>query len=285
MKKNRIKSHLFRASPLTYILLALGLFVMVIHMVYMVSTSLRPNSAAFSYPPRILPRLSEITGENYRYILFNQNFLKYFSNTIFVAAISTTITSLIASLTAYCLSRFRFPGRNFLFGTIITIMLIPGLAMLVPQFELAVTIRLVNKLFGVILFYIAWTIPFSTFLIKGYIDGLPIEMDEAVYMDGGTVFTIYRSIILPLSSPSIAAVSIFNFLFAFEELGWAQTILKSDRLRTLPVAITQFFQAHNRTDWGYVFAMTCLAMVPVVLIYVLLQRYFISGLSTGAVKG
>jgi len=285
MKKNRIKSHLFRASPLTYILLTLGLFVMVIPMVYMVSTSLRPNSAAFSYPPRILPRLSEITGENYRYILFNQNFLKYFSNTIFVAAISTTITSLIASLTAYCLSRFRFLGRNFLFGTIITIMLIPGLAMLVPQFELAVTLRLVNNLFGVILFYIAWTIPFSTFLIKGYIDGLPIEMDEAVYMDGGTVFTIYRSIILPLSSPSIAAVSIFNFLFAFEELGWAQTILKSDRLRTLPVAITQFFQAHNRTDWGYVFAMTCLAMVPVVLIYVLLQRYFISGLSTGAVKG
>ena len=285
MKIVRKKYRFFRTSPLPYILLALGLFVMVTPMVYMVSTSFRPNAVALSYPPRILPGISEITIENFQYILFRQNFFRYLGNTLFVAVISTAATSFIASLMAYCISRFRFPGRNFLFGTIITIMLIPGLALLVPQFELAVIMRLVNKLFGVILFYIAWTIPFSAFLIKGYIDGIPVEMDEAVYMDGGTAFTIYRNVILPLASPSIAAVSIFNFLFSFEELGWSQTILRSDMLRTLPVAITQFFQAHNRTDWGYVFAMTCLAMVPVVFIYILLQRYFISGLSTGAVKG
>ena len=285
MKTSKSKNNLFRTSPLTYILLLLGLFIMVIPMVYMVSASLRPNAVAFSYPPRILPRISEITIENYRYVLFSQNFLRYLGNTLFVATVSTITTSLISSMLAYCLSRFRFPGRNFLFSTIIAIMLVPGLAMLVPQFELAVTLKLINNLFGVILFYIAWTIPFSTFLIKGYIDGLAIEMDEAVYIDGGTVFTVYRNLILPLSSPSIAAVSIFNFLFAFEELGWSQTILKIDHLRTLPVAITSFFQAHNRTDWGYVFAMTCLAMLPVVTIYILLQRYFISGLSTCAVKG
>jgi ABC-type glycerol-3-phosphate transport system permease component len=92
-------------------------------------------------------------------------------------------------------------------------------------------------------------------------------------------------VIVPMASPSIAAVSIFNFLYAFEELGWSQKILHSDTLRTLPVALTQFFQAHNRTDWGFVFAMTCLSMVPVIILYVLLQRYFISGLSSGAVKG
>jgi ABC-type glycerol-3-phosphate transport system permease component len=164
-------------------------------------------------------------------------------------------------------------------------MLIPGLAMLIPQFELAVTFGLVDSLLGVILFYIAWTVPFATFMIKGYLDGLPKEMDEAVYIDGGTIFTLYGKIFLPLSSPSIAAVSIFNFLFAFEELGWSQTILRNDNVRTLPVAITAFFQAHNRTDWGFVFAMTCLAMIPVVIIYILLQRFFITGLSTGAVKG
>ncbi len=122
-------------------------------------------------------------------------------------------------------------------------------------------------------------------MIKGYIDTIPKELDEAVYMDGGTIFTIYRRVILPMASPSIAAVSIFNFLFPFEELGWSQTILKSDHLRTLPVAITMFFQAHNRTDWGFVFAMTCLSMIPVIVIYVLLQRYFIEGLSSGAIKG
>jgi len=283
MTGKRRLSHITASVP--YILLTMGLFIMVTPMIYMVSTSLRPNALAFSYPPRILPLISEITSENYLYVLFRGNFFRYLGNTLFVAAIFTAASTLIASMMAFCMSRFHFPGRKFLFGAIITIMLIPGLAMLVPQFELAVTLGLVNSLFGVILFLIAWTIPFSTFLMKGYIDGLPREMDEAVYIDGGTVFTIYKNIILPLSSPSLAAVSIFNFLFAFEELGWSQTILRSENIRTLPVAITAFFQANNRTSWGYVFAMTCFAMIPVIIIYISLQRYFISGLSTGAVKG
>jgi multiple sugar transport system permease protein len=206
-------------------------------------------------------------------------------NTLIVAVLSVAFSALAASMLGYCISRFKFYGRDFLYTIIIAIMLIPGLAMLVPEFELAVTLKLVNNLWGVILFYTAWSIPFSTFLIKGYVDGIPKEFDEATYMDGGTIFTIFFRIIIPIASPSIAAVSIFNFLFPFEELGWSQTILKMDNMRTLPVAITQFFQAHNRTDWGYVFAMTCLSMIPVVIIYLLLQRYFISGLSSGAIKG
>lgn len=268
-----------------YVLLVCGLIVMVLPMVYMISSSLRPNNMTFSYPPKIIPSAGELTLENYQYVLFRQSFLLYITNTLYVAAVSTLLAAALSSLLAYCISRFRFYGRNLLFGTIITVMLIPGLAMLVPQFELAVRLRLVDNLWGVILFYTAWITPFSTFLIKGFIDNIPSELDEAIYIDGGSIFTVYRTVILPMASPSIAAVSIFNFLFAFEELGWSQTILRSDRLRTLPVAITQFFQAHNRTDWGYVFAMTCLSMIPVIILYIALQRYFISGLSTGAIKG
>jgi multiple sugar transport system permease protein len=268
-----------------YLLLALGLLAMVTPMVYMLSSSLRPNGAAFSYPPRIIPAAGELTLDNYSYVLFRQNFFRYLMNTLAVAASTTALAAAVSSMLGYCISRFRFPGRNLLYGAIITTMLIPGLAMLVPQFELAVSFRLVDTLWGVIFFYTAWMTPFSTFLVKGYIDGIPRELDEATHMDGGTIFGIYGRVILPLASPSIAAISIFNFLFAFEELGWSQTMLKTDRIRTLPVAITQFFQSHNRTDWGYVFAMTCLAMVPVILLYVALQRYFISGLSSGAIKG
>lgn len=268
-----------------YLLLLAGVVIMILPMIYMISSSLRPNNLSFSYPPQIIPEASQLTFGNYRYVLVRQNFFHYLFNTLFAAAVSSALSAFAASVLGYCISRFRFPGRGLLYGMIITIMLIPGLTMLVPQFELAVTLRLVDSLWGVILFYTAWTIPFSTFLIKGYIDNLPMELDEAIYIDGGTLFTIYGRMILPMASPSIAAVSIFNFLFPFEELGWSQTILKTDRIRTLPVAITQFFQAHNRTDWGYVFAMTCLAMIPVIVIYLLLQRYFISGLSTGAIKG
>jgi len=270
---------------LRYLLLTGGLIVMVLPMVYMISSSLRPNELTFSYPPKIIPSAGEFTLANYQYVLFRQSFLRYITNTLYVAAVSTLLAAALSSLLAYCISRFTFFGRNLLFGVIITVMLIPGLAMIVPQFELAVRLNLVDNLWGVLLFYTAWITPFSTFLIKGFIDTIPSELDEAIYIDGGSIFTVYRSVILPMASPSIAAVSIFNFLFAFEELGWSQTILRTDRLRTLPVAITQFFQAHNRTDWGYVFAMTCLSMIPVIIIYIALQRYFISGLSTGAVKG
>ena len=275
------------SSPMLirYLLLLLGLTVMVTPMIYMITSSFRPNSLTFTYPPKIIPDISELTVENYRYILFKQNFFKYMLNTLYVAGATTILAAIISSMLAYCISRFRFPGRNLLYGTIITVMLIPGLAMLVPQFELAVTFKLIDNLWGVILFYTAWVTPFSTFLIKGFIDNIPRELDEAIYMDGGTVFTIYWKVIIPLASPAIAAVSIFNSLFAFEELGWAQTILRTDQIRTISVAITQFFQAHNRTDWGYVFAMTNLSMIPVIILYLLLQRYFISGLSSGAIKG
>lgn len=274
-----------KALNVRYILLLAGVLIMVLPMVYMITSSLRPNNMTFSYPPQIIPHVSQLTLVNYRYVLFKQPFLQYLMNTLFVALASTALSSIISSMLGYCISRFRFPGRNMFYGAIITIMLIPGLALLVPQFELAVTFKLVDSLWGVILFYTAWVIPFSTFLIKGYIDNIPKELDEATYMDGGTVFTIYRRVMLPMASPSIAAISIFNFLFPFEELGWSQTILKTDQIRTLPVAITQFFQAHNRTDWGYVFAMTSLSMIPVIILYLLLQRYFISGLSSGAIKG
>jgi len=258
---------------------------MVTPMIYMITSSFRPNSLTFAYPPKIIPAISELTVENYLYILFKQNFFRYMLNTLYVAVAITTLSAIISSMMAYCISRFKFPGRNILYGMIITIMLIPGLAMLVPQFELAVKFKLIDNLWGIILFYTAWVVPFSTFLIKGFIDNIPKELDESMYIDGGTVFTIYQKVIIPMASPAIAAVSIFNFLFAFEELGWAQTILRTDQVRTLSVAITQFFQAHNRTDWGYVFAITNLSMIPVINLYLLLQRYFISGLSSGAIKG
>jgi ABC-type glycerol-3-phosphate transport system permease component len=273
-----------RSKIINYVFLLLGLIIMTIPMIYMISSSLKPNLEVFSYPPKLLPE--NPTFENFTYVLKNSNFFNYLGNTIFVSLMTVLISSILASTLGYSFARLKIPGKRILFSFVIAIMLIPGLAAIIPQFELAAHFKVVNKLWGVILFYAAWVTPFSTFLIKGYIeDNIPKELDEAIYMDGGSVFTVYRHVIIPISAPSIASIGILNFLFPFEELGWSQTILKTDELRTIPVAITMFFQSHNRTDWGYVFAMTVLAMIPVILVYLLLQRYFISGLSSGAVKG
>ncbi len=267
-------------------LLLIGLMIVVIPMVYMVISSLKENSQTFTYPPVLFPKKGMLTIENYIYVIMNTAILRYMVNTIFVSLMTVLISSLVASLLAYAFARLPIPFKNIFYAMIISVMLIPGLAMIVPQFELAVRFNLMNSLWGVILFYAAWVIPFSTFMIRGYIeDHIPYELDESIFIDGGSVFSVYRHIILPMASPAIAAVSILNFLFPFEELGWSQAILKKDVLRTIPVAVTMFFQAHNRTDWGFVFAMTTLAMIPVVVFYLSLQKYFISGLTAGSVKG
>lgn len=280
MKKNSL-SMLFR-----YILLVSGLFITVFPLIFMLISALKDNKTIFSYPLKIFSNINNLTLYNFQYILLKEKFFMYLFNTLFVAFMTVLIAAIGSSMLAYCLARFNFPGKKILYGSVISVMLIPGLAMIIPQFEIAVRLHLLNNLWGVILFYSAWVIPFSTFLLKGFIeDNIPIEMEEAMYVDGGTVFTIYRHVIIPMASPAIAAVSILNFLFPFEELGWSQTILKSDEIRTLPVAITTFFQAHNRTDWGFVFAMTCLSMIPVIIFYLLLQKYFVEGLSSGSIKG
>ena len=269
-----------------HILLITGLSVVVIPMVYMVVSSLKENSRTFTYPPVLFPEAGTLTFENYLHIIKETPIATYMANTMFVSVMTVLISGVVASLLAYAFARLPIPMKKVFYAMIISVMLIPGLAMIVPQFELAVRFSLINSLWGVILFYAAWVIPFSTFMIRGYIeDNIPFELDESIMIDGGSVFTVYRHVILPMASPAIAAVSILNFLFPFEELGWSQAILKKDALRTVPVAVTMFFQAHNRTDWGYVFAMTTLAMVPVVIFYLALQRHFVSGLSAGAIKG
>lgn len=282
---NHKKGRIDFLKSISYVLLSLGSLFVIIPMYYMIISSFKYNDATFTYPPVIFPSFNELTTSNFSYVFSNSPFFLYLWNTIFVAVMTVLISTIISSTLAYVFSRLYFPFKNVLFWMVLSIMMVPGLALIVPQFELAVRLKLVNNLWGVILFYSAWVTPFSTFLLKGYIeDNIPKELDESIFIDGGSIFTVYRVIILPLTSPAIASISICNFLFPFEELGWSTAILKSDSYRTLPVAITMFFQSHGQTDWGYVFAMSTMAVLPILIIFVLLQRYFVSGLTSGAVK-
>lgn len=138
------------------------------------------------------------------------------------------------------MGKFHFRGKKLLFGFIILTMIIPGTTMIVPQFELATHLGLVNRLWGLIPFYVAWVIPFSTFMIKGFMEGIPDEITEATWIDGASVWTVYTRISLPLAAPAIASVSIFNFLTAWEEYPWANTVINDNDLRTLPIAIAGF---------------------------------------------
>ena len=195
------------------------------------------------------------------------------------------LAAAVSSAMAFVMGKFHFRGNRLLFSFIILTMIIPGTTMIVPQFELATSLGLVNKLWGLIPFYVAWVIPFSTFMVKGFIENIPNEITEATYIDGASVMTVYWHIALPLAAPAIASVSIFNFLTVWEEYPWANTVINDTQLRTLPIAIAGFFGQHQFTQWGYVFAMSVLTLVPVVLVFITCQRFFVQGLTAGSVKG
>lgn len=266
------------------VLIGFGI-VFMMPMVYMISTSLKPNGALYEFPPKFFPSKDTITIENFVYIMNQGKFYINFMNSVIVSVLTVSIAACVASALGFCIARFRFWGRNFLFSFIMLTMIIPGTTLIVPQYELAVKLNVINKLLGLVPFYVAWVIPYSTFMLKGFVENIPKEFDEAVYMDGGGVFTVFFKIILPLSKPGIASVSIFNFLTAWEEFPWANTVINDNARRTLPIAISGFFGQHQFTQWGYVFALSVLSLIPIMIVFIMFQKYFISGLTTGGVKG
>ena len=283
MKKQSFRK--LRANFFRYLALAAGTIICTLPMIYMISTSLRPNGALYEYPPRFFPKWEALTIENYQYILSQSKFYLNFLNSVFVSLSSVALAAVVSSAMAFVMGKFHFRGKKLLFGFIILTMIIPGTTMIVPQFELATRLGFVNKLWGLIPFYVAWVIPFSTFMIKGFMEGIPEEITEATYIDGASVMTVYTRIALPLAAPAIASVSIFNFLTAWEEYPWANTVINDNNLRTLPIAIAGFFGQHQFTQWGYVFAMSVLTLIPVVIVFITCQRFFVQGLTSGSVKG
>lgn len=280
MKKTTTKQ-----TVILNLLLTFSTLVSILPMVYMLSTALRPNGALYEFPPRFFPSLNAITLENFSFVLFQSKFYLNFLNSVFVSVVSVALAAIVSAALGFILGKFNFKGKKILFALIIVTMIIPGTTLIVPQFELAFKLGAVNKLPWLIPFYVAWVIPFSTFMIKGFMEGIPNEILDAAFIDGADIFTIFFRIALPLASPAIASVSIFNFLTAWEEYPWANTVINDNNLRTLPIAIAGFFGQHQFTQWGYVFSMSTISLIPILLVFIFFQKYFVTGLSAGSVKG
>lgn len=268
-----------------YVLLAGGAILCVMPMVYMLGISLKPSGALYEFPPHLFPGPEQLTLVNFEEILAQSKFFYNFCNSVIVACLTVVLSAFISSAFAFCLERFRFRGRKLLMALVIGTMIIPGTTMIITQFQLANFLHLTNSDLGLVPFYVAWVMPFSTFMIMNYISSIPRDYDEAVYVEGGDIFTVFFRVIVPLSKPAIASVSIFNFLTSWDEFQWALTVIDEDTKRTMPIAIAGFFGEHQFTEWGSVFALSMISLVPVFVIFVTMQKYFVSGLQAGGLKG
>ncbi len=177
-----------------------------------------------------------------------------------------------------------FFGKRLIFGLIILFMTMPVIILIIPQFELAVRFNLIDTLPGLVVVYIAQNIPLATFILTGFFKQLPRDLLEAAYMDGANAWKTCWKIVFPLSKPVLATVTIIASLGAWDEYIWANTIINTSAKRTLPVGIAAF-QGVQISNWGLIFAASLMAVTPIIIIFIFMQRYFIKGTFTGAVKG
>ncbi len=267
---------------LAYALLLAGAVLVILPFWYMVITSLKPQAMIFEFPPRLWP--AQVTLKNYVQALSKDMFGLYFLNSLFVAVVTTATTVLVSTLLAYAFARLDFPGKEPLFYVILLGMMIPPVMLIIPQFIIAKQIHLLDKFIGLIAIYVTMNISINTFLLRGYFEGIPRELEESALIDGASQMTIFWRIVMPLSGPGLAVVTIFTFLYSWDEFPWAHVAIKETTRRTLPIAIA-LFQGQHLTEWGQVFAASIVAVVPVIVVFVILQRYFIRGIATSGLKG
>jgi multiple sugar transport system permease protein len=268
------------------IFLALLLFFATVPMAWMLITSLKTGFAAMQYPPQWWP--AEPTLENYWKLLdpterIGQDFLRYFWNSLWVSTLTTILAVIVAVPAAYAFSRFRFPGRTFLFFAVLLRNMFPAVIFLVPLFILMRWLGLVNTHGSLILTYLTFGLPLAIWLLKGFYDNIPIQLEQAARIDGATRFQAFVLVVMPLSTPGIIATSIYSFIGAWNEYIYAYTFLTRHDQMTLPVGIQRFF-SENATDWPGLMAATFMMSVPVVVLFLVLQRYFVRALTEGAVK-
>ncbi len=269
-----------------WVFLTLLLLFAVLPMVWMLLTSIKTQFAAVQYPPEWWPH--NPTLQNYTRLLspssdVGQEFLSYLLNSLWVSSATTVLGVIVAVPAAYAFSRFRFPGRDMLFYSVLLRNMFPGVVFLIPLFVMMRTFRLVNTEWSLILTYLTFGLPLSIWLLKGFYDNIPPQLEQAARIDGASRFQAFLRVVMPLSSPGIIATAIYSFVQAWNEYIYALTFLNSREKLTLPVGLQRFFTEYA-TDWPGLMAAAFIMSVPVVVLFLVLQRYFVRALAEGAVK-
>ena len=269
-----------------WLFLAFMLAFTALPMLWMVSTSIKTEFAAIQQPPTWIP--AEPTLNQYTTLLSptsptGQQFLGYIRNSVIVSTATTILGLVVAVPAAYAFARFNFPGRDPLFFSVLIRNMFPVVVFLIPLFILMKSLRLIDTYFSLILTYLTFGLPLSIWLLKGFYDNIPPELERAARIDGATRFQAFWKIILPLSAPGLVATAIYAFIQGWNEYVYARTFINSEQRMTMPVGLERFFTEYA-SNWPGLMAASFIMSVPVVILFLVLQRHFVRALTEGAVK-
>lgn len=278
MMSARQRDRISRA--LLYGMLVTGAVMALLPMVWMVSASLMPSGEASSFPPRFFP--SRVTFDHYMDLFTRLNLGRYLLNSAFVALVVTLSSLAINSMAGYAFAKLRFRGRDRLFRTLSTALVLPVQVAMLPLFLLLKNMGLINTYWGVIIPGLASI--FGIFLVRQYALSIPDEMLDAARVDGASEFRIFWSIVVPGIVPILATLAIWTFLATWNDFMWPLIVLSDESLYTLPVALANLSGEHVQ-DTELMMAGSVITVIPVMLVFLFLQRYYIQGVMAGSVKG
>jgi len=283
-------SRFFRAgrgdSPFKRLLIHLALIFSCAIAVYPVlrvlSVSLRPGDRLLSTSLAIMP--ADATLKAYHTVIFEKDFLLWLWNSLSITATTAIVGVILAATGAYAFSRWKFPGRAPGLIFLLTTQMIPAAMLMVPIYILAARLGLINSYRGLAIAYSVSSVPFSIWILKGYYDTIPIELEEAAMIDGASKISTFYRIILPLSTPALAIVFLFNFMMAWNDYLLARIMLQKAEMFTWTLGIWTL-AGQYRVEWGNFAAASILIMIPVMVLFLYSSKWLVSGLTLGAVKG
>lgn len=264
------------AALLGYLLFAL------FPLYWLLKIAVTPEQLIYTDGTRLWP--SEFTTANFSSVIFQTDFLSYFSNSLYVSLGTATLTTIFAAGSGYAFSRFEFSGKKIIIALMLVTQMFPLLMIIAPIFKIVASLGLLNSLTSLIVVYTAFNIPFATFLMQSFFDGIPNDLEEAAMIDGCTRFQALRHVILPLTLPGLGATLGFVFTAAWSELLFALMLISRNDTMTFPVGLLTFVSKFS-VAWGQMMAAGVLALVPSCLFFIFIQRYLVQGLTSGAVKG
>lgn len=248
---------------------------------WLVATSLKPMTEFFVYPPHLVPH--SFTLQHYRTLLSETSFLIWVKNSLLVASVTTAFVVTVASIAAYSLTRFRYPGRTLFARLVLLIYMFPPILLVIPFYIILVKMGLNDSLIALAFSYTSYSLPFSLWLLWEYFKTIPVDLEEAARIDGATRFQAFFKIVIPLAMPGIIATAIFGFIWAWVEYLYAMVLISSEGNKTLTLGLSALI-FNVKLRWDLMIAASVLMTLPVMILFALVQRQLIMGFTAGAVK-